>query len=37
VLPMFAAFLGERAAAVLASHAIEGVEFTGKLATEQAK
>jgi len=32
VLPMFAAFLGEKAAAVLASRAIEGVEFTGKLA-----
>lgn len=37
VLPMFAAFLGEKAAAVLASHAIEGVEFTGTLAAEQAK
>jgi anti-sigma factor RsiW len=35
VLPMFAAFLGEKAAAVLASRAIEGVDFTGKLATGQ--
>jgi len=33
VLPMFAAFLGEKAAAVLASRAIEGVEFSGNLAT----
>jgi len=37
VLPMFAAFLGEKAAAVLASRAIEGVEFTGKLAAGQTK
>ena len=35
VLPMFAAFLGEKAAAVLASRAIEGVDFTGELATGQ--
>jgi len=37
VLPMFAAFLGEKAAAVLASRAIEGVKFTGTLAAEQGK
>ena len=37
VLPMFAAFLGEKAAAVLAGRAIEGMEFTGKLAVEPAK
>jgi len=37
VLPMFAAFLGEKAAAVLASRAIEGVQFTGKLAAGQTK
>jgi anti-sigma factor RsiW len=35
VLPMFAAFLGERAAAVLASRAIQGVEFTEDLAADQ--
>jgi anti-sigma factor RsiW len=35
VLPMFAAFLGEKAAAVLASRAIEGVDLTGELATGQ--
>ena len=35
VLPMFAAFLGEKAAAVLASRAIEGVEFTAPLAAGQ--
>jgi len=37
VLPMFAAFLGEKAAAVLASRAIEGVEFKGKLAAGLSK
>lgn len=37
VLPMFAAFLGEKAAAVLASRAIEGVEFTGTLAAGETK
>jgi len=37
VLPMFAAFLGEKAAAVLASRAIEGVEFTSKLAAKESK
>ncbi len=35
VLPMFAAFLGERAAAVLASRAIQGVDFTEDLAADQ--
>lgn len=35
VLPMFAAFLGEKAAAVLASRAIEGVDFTEQLAPSQ--
>ncbi len=35
VLPMFAAFLGEKAAAVLASRAIDGVDFTGDLAAGQ--
>jgi hypothetical protein len=35
VLPMFAAFLGEKAAAVLASRAIEGVDFNGELAAGQ--
>jgi anti-sigma factor RsiW len=35
VLPMFAAFLGEKAAAVLASRAIEGVDFTEELAAGQ--
>jgi anti-sigma factor RsiW len=37
VLPLFAAFLGEKAAALLASRAIGGVEFTGNLAAGQAK
>lgn len=37
VLPMFAAFLGEKAAAVLASRAIEGIEFDGAVSVEQQK
>jgi anti-sigma factor RsiW len=37
VLPMFAAFLGEKAAAVLASHAIEGIEFNSAVSTGQTK
>ncbi len=37
VLPLFAAFLGEKAAALLASRAIGGMEFTEKLVAEQAK
>ena len=35
VLPLFAAFLGEKAAAVLASRAIEGVDFNEELAADQ--
>jgi len=37
VLPMFAAFLGEKAAAVLASRAIESVKFNGQAAAGQSK
>src|SRR5262249_22000460 len=37
VLPMFAAFLGEKAAAVLASRAIEDMECSGKAAAGQSK
>lgn len=37
VLPMFAAFLGEKAAAVLASRAIDGVQFTGNMSAGRTK